>query len=540
MPDNPSVPAVLYAAKSTEDKRGSIPDQLTRTRAFTEGNGWRIADEFFDEGFSAYSGNRGPDLEKAKALAIALAGEHGACNFVALHSDRVARGAGDEPGAADHLVEVVAHLRRHNVKLRTVEDDLYDDDRISLLMAAVMGQRNTEDSRRKSESVAAGFRRRAKERGLHSGPAPYGYEYAADESGLVVVPVEAGVVGRIFREYVAGRSMSGIARGLFQDGVKTKKGAHWRQAQVSGFLRNPVYIGKVKYKDELFDGAHDPIVDPELWRDAQQLLEAMPVRPGRPPVEKRHLFTGGFLRCANCDDPMVPCARPNRNYEFYECSGRIHGCKTGAIRRRDIDEAVFSYFEQVALDVGATRDQLATAMSQKVGEATTMLAAAEEEAQDASNRLAKVKRDYTHGELTAAEWRELKADLEPESEAAKSQVKRLLGQVEAARSSAAIGDAEQAVIEQLARIRAAIAGDVNSAADLDALRALLRRLFDRFLFHPEPAAVAHVELIEERYWIEPVISKRAIEGYDDGIEPILSRKPLEQAVNNYAQGSGWL
>lgn len=334
--------------------------------------------------------------------------------------------------------------------------------------------------------------------------------------------------------------MSGIARGLFQDGVKTKKGAHWRQAQVSGFLRNPVYIGKVKYKDELFDGAHDPIVDPELWRDAQQLLEAMPVRPGRPPVEKRHLFTGGFLRCANCDDPMVPCARPNRNYEFYECSGRIHGCKTGAIRRRDIDEAVFSYFEQVALDVGATRDQLATAMSQKVGEATTMLAAAEEEAQDASNRLAKVKRDYTHGELTAAEWRELKADLEPESEAAKSQVKRLLGQVEAARSSAAIGDAEQAVIEQLARIRAAIAGDVNSAADLDALRALLRRLFDRFLFHPEPAAVAHVELIEERYWIEPVISKRAIEGYDDGIEPILSRKPLEQAVNNYAQGSGWL
>src|SRR5207245_7427212 len=139
----------------------------------------------------------------------------------------------DAPAAADHLVEVVAHLRRHGVRLRTVEDDFFADDRIGLLMAAVQGQRNSEDSRRKSESVAAGLKRRAVERGMFSGPAPYGYRYAEDGSGLVTVAAEAEIVRRIFIEYVAGRTMTNIAKGLHEDRIETKKGALWRQAQIS-------------------------------------------------------------------------------------------------------------------------------------------------------------------------------------------------------------------------------------------------------------------------------------------------------------------
>jgi DNA invertase Pin-like site-specific DNA recombinase len=153
MQDQGIAPAILYAAKSTEDKHGSIPDQIVKARDLSEKEDWSMRGEFSDEGFSAYSGNRGPGLEEAKAAAIELAAEQGECLLVALHSDRVARGAGDEPGAAEHLVEVVAHLRRHGVRLRTVEDDFFADDRIGLLMAAVQGQRNSEDSLRKAESV---------------------------------------------------------------------------------------------------------------------------------------------------------------------------------------------------------------------------------------------------------------------------------------------------------------------------------------------------------------------------------------------------
>ena len=54
--------AVLYAAKSTEDKRGSIPTQLDDGRKLAEAEGLEVVAEYSDEAASAYSGDRGPEL----------------------------------------------------------------------------------------------------------------------------------------------------------------------------------------------------------------------------------------------------------------------------------------------------------------------------------------------------------------------------------------------------------------------------------------------------------------------------------------------
>ena len=64
--------------------------------------GWTVVAEHSDEGFSAYTGNRGPGLEAARSDAEA----HSPCMLLAQHSDRFARGAGDAPGAAEHLAEI--------------------------------------------------------------------------------------------------------------------------------------------------------------------------------------------------------------------------------------------------------------------------------------------------------------------------------------------------------------------------------------------------------------------------------------------------
>ncbi len=86
-----------------------------------------------------------------------FADECGSCLLVAQHSDRLARGAGDGPGAAQHLLEILFWARRCNVVLRSVEDDA---NLTSPLLAAMIGERNWEDSHRKSLATRAGKQRR--------------------------------------------------------------------------------------------------------------------------------------------------------------------------------------------------------------------------------------------------------------------------------------------------------------------------------------------------------------------------------------------
>ena len=153
----PIIPAVHYAAKSTQDRHLSIPTQLDDCREKSAAEGWTCAgvDEFHDEGFSAYSGNRGNGLAQAKARAVELAREHGRCMLVAQAADRFARGSGDAPGAADALVEIWHQLRRQGVELRSAEDDFDLRDSASV---ANLGHRAHMDSRRKSNIDQEGSR----------------------------------------------------------------------------------------------------------------------------------------------------------------------------------------------------------------------------------------------------------------------------------------------------------------------------------------------------------------------------------------------
>jgi DNA invertase Pin-like site-specific DNA recombinase len=141
--------AVIYAAKSTKDERGSIPTQLADCRAAAETEGLQIAGEYSDENASAYKGNRGSGLSDAKDHAIRVSAE-----LWVQHPDRLARGDGI---TADHLAEVWFALRRHRVRLRSVQDDSNLEDAIRVVLS---GERNHEDSKRKSEAIQRGLKRR--------------------------------------------------------------------------------------------------------------------------------------------------------------------------------------------------------------------------------------------------------------------------------------------------------------------------------------------------------------------------------------------
>jgi site-specific DNA recombinase len=495
-------PAILYAAKSTADKNASIPAQLQEGRAEAEAGGWTVVGTFHDENKSAYTGNRGDELEKAQRVAEELAAAHGECAMFIQHSDRLARGDGVQ---AAHLVEYALWAIKSGVKIVSKQDPQTFAD---LLYAVVTGQRNHEDSARKSKATRDGIERRAADRGLVTGGGRrrFGYRWAADRSGLlIVVPQEAEVVDhRIYDMTLAGVSGLQICRELEADGIKTVTGAPWHGATVSQILRNPLYKGIVVHKGKEYPGKHEAIVDPEKWEAVATLLASRSGR-GRPkgsktqgggggrPMAGRYLFKKGMLRCV-CGGSMV--ARTERRtlkdgtlaiYERYECYNRHRDrslCSMKPIRRDAIDPMVYRYFERVGVDVEATRAEMERGLTARLAEVGTLRDQARREAQKAGERLARVKRDYLEERITAAEWREFSEELSSELAAAEAQVARFEEQLATIERKGDVADLEAEVLEKLSAIRAAVAGEVNDASGVDAARAALQRLFEGFALVP--------------------------------------------------------
>jgi site-specific DNA recombinase len=298
--------AVLYAAKSTEDIHGSIPTQLDDGRKLAEQEGLEVVGEYSDEAASAYKGDRGPEL----AAALEHAERVGA-SLIVQHSDRLARGDGKQ---ARHLAELFFFANRVGVVLRSVQDDSTFQNPV---LAVVMGERNMEDSRRKSLAVKAGMERRRK-RGLYNGGyTPYGYLHQRnedDERVLVIDEERAPWVRYIFDRYLAGRSYVEIAEELEAQGAPPPKGGSlWAHFTIRKILFNPVYTGLIRGGGELIEGIHEAIIDRETWAKTAALLKAKArtYKRGRPSAGK-HLFRKGFLKCGICGEDMGPLTYRDR------------------------------------------------------------------------------------------------------------------------------------------------------------------------------------------------------------------------------------
>jgi DNA invertase Pin-like site-specific DNA recombinase len=536
-PESPPLPpAILYAAKSTRDEHDSIPDQLLEAHGWADGQGLEVLAGYFEEDVSAYKGDRGEELANALEHAE-LAG----ATLVVQHSDRLARGDAKQ---ARHLVEIALWALKAGVRIHCVQDPSTFE---NLVMAAVMGERNTEDSRRKALAVKAGLARRRR-KGLHNGgSAGYGYRYERDEDDerrRVLDPDTSPVVARMFSLYLEGQGDTAIGRALNDDGITTARGRRWHICSVRAILMNPIYAGLIRDGDELIEGRHEAIVTRESWERAQELraARARTHRCGRRPAG-RHLFRKGFVRCGRSGGSMTPSTtrRPNgATHESYRCCERTAdpgACDMPSISRARVDEAVYAYFRDLELDVRATREQLTGAVERTVARARELLDSAEQEERTASERLARVKDDYVAGDLTAAEWRELRGELEPQADAARAEAERLREQLADAQAAVELDDLEAEVLETLSGIRSALAEEVKDADGAAAVRAVLMRLFDGFVLHRGEPEGQGAEPAGTGCWIEPILARHTVDRYDAKLSPVLGRSSLGDNCSSPIGGS---
>jgi DNA invertase Pin-like site-specific DNA recombinase len=164
-----------------------------------------------------------------------------------------------------------------------------------------------------------------RDRGSHLGNAPLGY--SSGRGGVLIPnPETAPIVVELFERRSHGATWSQLAQYL--DEVRPRPLNRRDRKDVERIITSRTYLGETRWRDEVHEGAHKPLVSEELWRAANSVAVDSDRRRSRRSLA-REFPLSGWLRCSACSGPMggsVDRDRQGRPLPNYKCSRRRGGC----------------------------------------------------------------------------------------------------------------------------------------------------------------------------------------------------------------------
>ncbi len=119
-------------------------------------------------------------------------------------------------------------------------------------------------------------------------------------------------------------------------------------------LRNPYYIGQIRYNGAVHEGTHEAIVDVETWQRVQRLLDSRARGEVRFRKHEHHLK--GLLYCATCKSRLQLTLARNKQgnrYAYYVCSGKTSkrtSCTRKAVPVGIAEELVAACYKRIGID----------------------------------------------------------------------------------------------------------------------------------------------------------------------------------------------
>jgi site-specific DNA recombinase len=322
--ESPVVHCAIYTRKSIEEgldqEFNSLDAQRESGEAFIKSQGhegWTcVADPYDDGGYTGGNMDRPAlrrlmaDIEAAKVDCV-----------VVYKVDRLSRSLLD-------FARMMETFERHHVSFVSVTQAFNTATSMGRLVLNVLlsfAQFEREMiSERTRDKIAA-----ARRKGKWSGGMPLlGYDVV--NTKLVVNEIEADKVRQIFALYLEYQSLLAVADELERRGWTTKSWTTKKKQTRRGdrvltknrlhqLLTNVAYCGKVKYKDEVHAGEHQAIVDDEIFRRVQLVLQRN-CRSGGKAVRNKHgALLKGLLHCATCNCGMSHSFsdKGQRRYRYY-------------------------------------------------------------------------------------------------------------------------------------------------------------------------------------------------------------------------------
>ena len=376
-PTTPAIRCAIYTRKSSEEglelEFNSLDAQRESAEAFIasqQHEGWVCLPEHYDDGgFSGGSMER-PALHRLLADIAA-----GKVDCVVVYKvDRLSRSLLD----FSRIMETFDKNGASFVSVTQQFNTTHSMGRLTLNILLSFAQFEREIIGERIRDKIAAQRRKGKWAG---GVPMLGYDVdrTNPSAKLVVNADEATRVRRIFSLYLELGSLLPVVEELTRRGWsnktwKTRKGAArggrpFDKCSVYALLTNPVYIGKIKHKTDVYDGEHEPIIDVAVFEKVQTTLQQNGRGRGNHLINKYGALLKGLLHCRACDQSMVHTftGRGSKRYRYYTCVKAIKSgwktCPTKSLPAAEIEAEVVDQIRCLAHDDGLRAEVLKQACS---------------------------------------------------------------------------------------------------------------------------------------------------------------------------------
>ncbi len=330
------VAAYCRVSTDSDEQRTSYEAQISYYTNYINGHsGWTLAGIFADEGLSGTQAKTRPQFN-----AMIEACEAGSIDLVITKSiSRFARNTID-------CLNYIRRLKAISVPIIFEKESINTMDASGELMVTILASIAQQESASISQNVRIGINYGFREgRGRLNYSVFLGYKRGREPGSYRIVPAQAEVVRRIYREYIEGYSPRLIADGLMDDGVRAPAGGtKWYASTIRSILENEKYAGDLlmqKYYVEDFlthkcvrnDGArpqyfveddHEPIVPKAVFAQVQEEMKRRALLKHDPSKLRFGSMNAleGRLICGKCGRTLKPYTKPGQTQPDWRCRER--------------------------------------------------------------------------------------------------------------------------------------------------------------------------------------------------------------------------
>lgn len=366
-----TVRCAIYCRKSTSEGLDSDFNSLDAQREACEAyiggrhrDSWTCLDEHYDDG--GYSGG---DMERPALRRLLADIEAGKVEVVVVYKiDRLSRSLID-------FAKMMAVFEKHGASCISISqqfDTTTPIGRLTLHMLLSFAQFERELIAERTRDKMSAARRRGK----WCGGRPFlGYDIDPTTKRLVVNEEEAERVRAIFELYLERESIMEVLREVNAKGWTLKAfttkdggvcgGGNFDRGRLHALLTNITYTGKIRYRDEIHEGEHPPIIDAETFSRVQDLMRENRFSGPKKKTSEHAPLLRGLLHCKACGKAMSLSwtSKGQRKYRYYLCNGAAKKgwdtCPSKSVPAAQIEQFVVAEIKAIGSDPQLVNETIA-------------------------------------------------------------------------------------------------------------------------------------------------------------------------------------